>query len=150
MVAGGSIVIAGSASVVEGARIVGTTKGGRRQSVSIDLQTMPVLQARRARQAEESDLDFGRHSQIRRPGRARRTVRDDPFTARSRAPDLPTATEVRAALLSRLLSVEGVTYAVGGETRAWLERTADLDPTPSTPVGRALPAACRLFSTGTA
>jgi integrase len=51
--AAGSLVITGSASVVEGQRIVGTTKGGRRRTVSIDPSTVRVLQAHRARQAEE-------------------------------------------------------------------------------------------------
>ena len=51
--AGGSVVITGSASVVEGERIVGTTKGGRRRTVTIDPLTVRVLQAHRARQAEE-------------------------------------------------------------------------------------------------
>ena len=51
--AGGSIAITGSASVIEGRRIVGTTKGGRRRSVSIDPLTVRVLQAHGARQAEE-------------------------------------------------------------------------------------------------
>jgi integrase len=51
--AGGSIVITGSVSVIERKRIVGTTKGGRRRSVSIDPLTVRVLQAHRARQAEE-------------------------------------------------------------------------------------------------
>jgi integrase len=46
-------VITGSVSVIEGRRIVGTTKGGRRRSVSIDPLTVRVLQAHRARQAEE-------------------------------------------------------------------------------------------------
>ena len=50
---GGVVVIAGSASVVEGERIVGTTKGGRRRTVTIDPLTVWVLQAHRARQAEE-------------------------------------------------------------------------------------------------
>lgn len=51
--AAGSLVISGSASVVEGQRIVGTTKGGHRRTVSIDPSTVRVLQAHRARQAEE-------------------------------------------------------------------------------------------------
>ena len=50
---GGTVVITGSASVVEGERIVGTTKGGRRRTVTIDPLTVRVLQAHRARQAEE-------------------------------------------------------------------------------------------------
>ena len=48
-----SVRIRGSASVVEGRRIVGTTKGGRSRLVSIDASTVRVLQAHRARQAEE-------------------------------------------------------------------------------------------------
>ena len=48
-----SIVITGSASVVEGRRIVGTTKGGRRRTVSIDALTVRELKAHRARQAQE-------------------------------------------------------------------------------------------------
>lgn len=51
--AGRSIVIAGSAAVVDGKRIVGTTKGGRRRTVSIDPLTVRVLQAHRSRQAQE-------------------------------------------------------------------------------------------------
>ena len=51
--ASGTVVITGSASVVEGERIVGTTKGGRRRTVTIDPLTVRVLQAHRARQAEE-------------------------------------------------------------------------------------------------
>jgi integrase len=50
---GRSVRIRGSASVVEGRRIVGTTKGGRSRMVSIDASTVRVLQAHRARQAEE-------------------------------------------------------------------------------------------------
>ena len=50
---GRSIVITGSASVVEGRRIVGTTKGGRRRTVSIDPLTVRELQAHRARQSQE-------------------------------------------------------------------------------------------------
>jgi hypothetical protein len=41
-------VVTGSASVVEGERIVGTTKGGRRRMVTIDPLTVLVLQAHRA------------------------------------------------------------------------------------------------------
>lgn len=51
--AGRSIVIAGSAAVVDGRRIAGTTKGGRRRTVSIDPLTVRVLQAHRSRQAQE-------------------------------------------------------------------------------------------------
>jgi integrase len=51
--AGRSVVIAGSAAVVDGQRIVGTTKGGRRRTVSIDPLTVCVLQAHRSRQAQE-------------------------------------------------------------------------------------------------
>jgi integrase len=51
--AAGALVITGSASVVEGQRIVGITKGGRRRTVSIDPSTVRALQARRWRQAEE-------------------------------------------------------------------------------------------------
>jgi integrase len=50
---GRSVRIRGSASVVEGRRIVGTTKGGRSRMLSIDASTGRVLQAHRARQAEE-------------------------------------------------------------------------------------------------
>jgi integrase len=50
---GRSIVISGSASVVEGRRIVGTTKGGRRRTVSIDALTVRELKAHRARQTQE-------------------------------------------------------------------------------------------------
>lgn len=39
--------------MVDGERIVGTTKGGRRRAVTIDPSTVRVLQAHRARQAEE-------------------------------------------------------------------------------------------------
>lgn len=48
-----SVVIRGSVSVVDGRRIVGSTKGGRSRTVSIDALTVRVLQAHRARQAEE-------------------------------------------------------------------------------------------------
>lgn len=51
--AGRSIVIAGSAAVVDGRRIAGTTKGGCRRTVSIDPLTVRVLQAHRSRQAQE-------------------------------------------------------------------------------------------------
>jgi integrase len=51
--AGGSVVITGSASVIDGQRIVGTTKGGRRRTVTMDPLTVRVLQAHRSRQAEE-------------------------------------------------------------------------------------------------
>jgi len=50
---GRSVLIRGSASVVDGRRIVGTTKGGGSRAVSIDALTVRVLQAHRARQAEE-------------------------------------------------------------------------------------------------
>jgi integrase len=50
---GGAVVITGSASVVGGERIVGTTKGGRRRTVTIDPLTVRVLQAHRARQTQE-------------------------------------------------------------------------------------------------
>jgi integrase len=51
--AGRSIVITGSASVVGGKRIVGTTKGGRRRTVGIDPLTVQELKAHKARQAAE-------------------------------------------------------------------------------------------------
>jgi integrase len=50
---GGTMITTGSASVVEGERIVGTTKGGRRRTVTIDPLNVRVLQAHPARQAEE-------------------------------------------------------------------------------------------------
>ena len=62
---GRSIVITGSASVVEGRRIVGTTKGGRRRTVSIDPLTVRELRARQSQERlvikadwPESDLVF--------------------------------------------------------------------------------------------
>lgn len=51
--AAGALVITGSASVVEGQRTVGSTKGGRRRTVRIDASTVRALQAHRARQSEE-------------------------------------------------------------------------------------------------
>ena len=47
------IRITGSAAVIEGQRIEGTTKSGRSRTVSIDAETVQVLRDHRKRQAEE-------------------------------------------------------------------------------------------------
>ena len=51
--AAGVLRITGSTAVVERQRVVGSTKGGRRRTVSIDESTVRVLRAHRARQVEE-------------------------------------------------------------------------------------------------
>ena len=51
--AAGVLRITGSTAVVERQRVVGSTKGGRRRTVSIDDSTVRVLRAYRARQVEE-------------------------------------------------------------------------------------------------
>ena len=47
------IRITGSAAVIAGQRIEGTTKSGRSRTVSIDVETVQVLRDHRKRQAEE-------------------------------------------------------------------------------------------------
>jgi integrase len=47
------IRISGSAAVVAGQRVAGTTKGGRERTVSIDARTARVLTEHRSKQAEE-------------------------------------------------------------------------------------------------
>jgi integrase len=49
----GEVRITGSAAVIAGQRIEGTTKSGRSQIVSIDAETVQVLRDHRKRQAEE-------------------------------------------------------------------------------------------------
>ena len=51
--AGAEVHITGSAAVVGGTRIEGTTKSGRSRTVSVDAGTIQVLKEHRARQAEE-------------------------------------------------------------------------------------------------
>jgi hypothetical protein len=50
---GGEVRITGSAAVIAGQRIAGTTKSGRSRTVSIDAETVQVLRDHRKRQAEE-------------------------------------------------------------------------------------------------
>jgi integrase len=47
------ITIRGSAAVVEGQRLEGTTKGGRERTVSIDARTVRILKEHRSNQVEE-------------------------------------------------------------------------------------------------
>lgn len=47
------VVIRGSASVIDGARVEGSTKGGRERTVGIDAGTVAVLKAHRKAQMEE-------------------------------------------------------------------------------------------------
>jgi integrase len=51
----GEVRITGSAAVIAGQRIEGTTKSGRSRTVSIDSETVQVLRDHRKRQAEEND-----------------------------------------------------------------------------------------------
>ncbi|MGW0228439.1 tyrosine-type recombinase/integrase [Actinopolymorpha singaporensis] len=50
---GSEIRIRGSAAVIAGERVEGTTKGGRERLVSIDARTVRVLREHRSRQAQE-------------------------------------------------------------------------------------------------
>jgi integrase len=49
----GAVALRGSAAVVDGARIEGTTKGGRERAVSIDAGTVKVLKEHKAAQAAD-------------------------------------------------------------------------------------------------